>query len=144
VRPYTNQLMDILQHEKTHPFIQSLILILFMEQEIPEAISVTKFGVTKLVTPKDLPLPIGAHKVLAVTQRLHEHYDQQPSTLQLVHTLISKHAIVMYPFDFLDYEVEDIVLAYINYVSTMFGEEIEGNGELQQFIETLEKLSELQ
>jgi tetratricopeptide (TPR) repeat protein len=143
VRPYTMQLMDIIKHEKTHPFIQSLILILFMEQDISASIYVTKFGVTKLVNPKDLPLPIGTHKVYAVTQKLQEHFEQQPTTLELVQTLVSKHAIVMYPFDYLDYEVEDIVGAYIDYVRAMFGEEIEAKSEIQQFIESLEKLSEL-
>ena len=50
----------------------------------------------------------------------------------------------MYPFDYLHFKVEDLVKGYIDYVHKMFGAELEVVSDLQQFIECLEKLSELQ
>lgn len=144
IRPILEDLIVIVEHPDIHPFIQSLILILLVEQEVSAQIEVTKFNETIEINTNSLPLPTALPKYKAVIEQLYEHFEQEPSTLELIQFLLSKHAIVMYPFDYLHFEVEDLVKGYIDYVHKMFGTELEVVSDLQQFIESLEKLSELQ
>ena len=62
----------------------------------------------------------------------------------MVEYLISKHAIVTYPFEWLDYDPEDVAYTYIDFVSLMFGNVQEMDYELIEFLQMLEKITELQ
>lgn len=144
IRPITNELVNILQHEQTHPFVKSLILILLVEQEVSAQVTLSKFGETVVVDTKSLPLPTSMPKFIALTEELYDVFEQEPSTLEMVQFMLSKHAIVMYPFDYLDYELDDLVQGYIDFVRLMFGEMRESDVELQHFLHELEKLSDMQ
>ncbi len=43
IRPIVQQLKDIIEHDKSHPFVKSLILILFVEQEVDMEVTINKF-----------------------------------------------------------------------------------------------------
>ena len=58
--------------------------------------------------------------------------------------LIAKHAIVTYPFEWLDFQSNEVAECYIDFVYQLFGQDSEFNQEIYQFIQELEKLSELQ
>ena len=144
VRPLADELVAIVEHEQTPPFIQSLILILLVEQEVSTQISVKKFNQIVKVDTKNLPLPTSLPKFVALSTQLYDYFEQEPSTLELVQFLLSKHAIVMYPFDYLDYDVDELVEGYITFIRRMFGGNQYGLEEIQLFIERLEILSDLQ
>ena len=53
-------------------------------------------------------------------------------------------SIVTYPFEWLDYESDDVAISYIDFVRSMFGEIQEMDYEIIEFLQKLEKLTELQ
>lgn len=142
IRPLIDELTQIVEHKKLHPFVQSLLLILFVEQEVSAQLEVTKFEQTAKIETAQLQLPTALPKFEMIAQQLIDYYDQQPSVLEMLELLLSKHAIVMYPFDYLHYNVDEIVEGYIAYIDRIFGREIDVQSDFQQFIERLEKLSE--
>ena len=143
IRPLTEELVLIVQHPGTHPSIRSLILIMLVEQEVSANVMVTKFGQSIEVDTKSLPLPTALPKFEVISNALYDFFEQEPTTLELVQFLLSKHAIVMYPFDYFDHEVDDLVYAYIDFVRIMFGEMRESDVELQRFLQQLENLSDM-
>ena len=144
IRPIAPQLKEIIEHEETHPFIKSLLLILLVEQEVSMKIEIKKFNCMQIVNPLELRLPTEMPHFQAVTAFVIEQLEQEPSTLELITSLIAKHAIVTYPFEWFDFEDEDVAASYMDYVRSMFGEVREMDYELMNFLQQLEKLAELQ
>ena len=144
IRPIAQYLKEIVENDQTHPFIKSIILILLVEQEIDLSISICKFGKEIVVNPLTLQLPTKLPQFIEVSNIVVDKLEKDPSTLEMVEYLISKHAIVTYPFEWIDYEAGDIAIAYIDYVRTMFGVDQDMNNELLSFLQNLEKLTELQ
>ncbi|MFC7684513.1 tetratricopeptide repeat protein [Ureibacillus sp. GCM10028918] len=144
IRPIVQQLKTIIENEDTHPFIKSIVLILLVEQQVDINIKISKFNQEKYVNPSVLELPTKMPQFNAVSKMIIEKLEKDPSTLEMVEYLLSKHAIVTYPFEWLHYETEDIALSYIDLVRTMFGSVQEMDDELVEFLQILEKLTELQ
>lgn len=143
IRPMIPELKWIVEHPEVHPFIQSLLLILMVEQQVGESFTIAKFNRTVTITPSQLELPMDRPQFQAVHQHVIYHLEQEPSTLDLVQALIAKHAIVTYPFEWMDFASEDVADSYINYVKSMFGEIQETDNEIIAFIQSLEGLVNL-
>lgn len=144
IRPIALALKGIIEHEKTHPFVKSLVLLLLVEQEVTMEVEMKKFDRTLTVNPAQLEVPTKMPHFQAVEAIITKELEQEPSTLELVEHLIAKHAIVTYPFEWLDYDDEDVALGYIDYVGAMFGKLQEMDYEMIDFLHHLEKLTELQ
>lgn len=144
IRPIMHLLKAIVENENTHPFIKSIVLILLVEQQVDVNILIRKFGIEKNVNPSKMDLPTKMPQYIAVSKLIIEKLEKEPSTLEMVEYLISKHAIVTYPFEWLHYETEDVATSYIDLVRTMFGTVQEMDYELVEFLQNLEKLTELQ
>lgn len=144
IRPLVEQLQEIIESETIHPFIQSLVLILLVEQEVNVNLTVQKFGRVEVVNPSQLNLPTKLSQFQEITSIILEKLDQDPSTLEFVQFLMSKHAIVLYPYEWLDYDSEDVAISYIDLVKTMFGEIKEMDYEIVEFLQNLEVMTELQ
>ncbi|AWE08199.1 DUF3196 domain-containing protein [Lysinibacillus sp. 2017] len=144
IRPLVHELTQIVETQSIHPFIQSLILILLVEQEVNVELTVSKFGHSQVVNVAQLELPTKLSQFQKVTSIILEKLEQDPSTLEFVQFLIAKHAIVLYPYEWLDYDSEDIAISYIDWVKTMFGEIKEMNYEIVEFLQNIEEITELQ
>ena len=143
IRPIVEQLKAIVENETTHTFIKSLILILLVEQNVDINLTISKFGREMEVNPSQMELPTKLPQFNKVSDLVNEQLDQEPSILEMVQYLISKHSIVTYPFEWLDYDPEDVALSYIDFVRTMFGSIREMDYEVVDFLQNLEKLTEL-
>ena len=130
--------------EKVHPFIKSLILILLVEQEVSVTVVIQKLGHSVELNPVDLQLPTKLPQFIEIEKIIVATYEKDPSTLELIHHLITKHAIVTYPFEWQPYDTEDVAYTYIHYMQAMFGKIQEHDYEIMDYIQALEKLSELQ
>ncbi|WP_370512010.1 tetratricopeptide repeat protein [Lysinibacillus sp. BW-2-10] len=144
IRPIVAELKAIIENEKTHPFIKSIVLILLVEQEVNIDIKISKFDKEKMVNPSQMELPTKLPQFINVSRIISEKLEKEPSTLEMVEYLIAKHAIVTYPFEWLDFDEEDVALGYIDLVRTMFGHVQEMDYELVDFLQKLEMLTELQ
>lgn len=143
IRPILSQLKAIVEHKECHPFIKSMILILCVEQQVDIEIKVEKFGETLVVNPLHLSVPTKMPKYQTISNIIENQLDNNPTFLEMVTGLITKHAIVSYPFEWLDYDAHYVADNYISYVETLFGKIVEVDNEFLNFIHQLENLSQL-
>ncbi|MFC9539387.1 hypothetical protein ACFTQ7_05820 [Lysinibacillus sp. NPDC056959] len=143
VRQLKTALKDIIECPTIHPFVQSLALILLVEQEVSIEITVSKFNGTKIINPINLVLPNQLPQYREVKKIIENKLEQDPSTLEMVQYLMAKHAIVTYPFEWHQYEADDIAYSYIDFVQSMLGKVQEMNYEIIDFLQMLEKMTEL-
>lgn len=144
IRQLKEELKEIIESEDIHPFIQSLALILLVEQEVSIEINVRKFDHAKKVNPMYLQLPTQLPQYAQVKKVVENELEQDPTKLEMVQYLMAKHAIVTYPFEWLPFEADDIAFSYIDFVQSMFGKVQEMDYEIIEFLQMLEKLTELQ
>lgn len=144
IRQLKEELKDIIESEHIHPFVRSLALILLVEQEVSIEIDVRKFEHAKRVNPIHLQLPTRLPQYAQVKKIAENKLEQDPTTLEMVQYLMAKHAIVTYPFEWLPFEADAIAYGYIDYVQSMLGSVQEMDYEIIDFLQTLEKLTELQ
>ncbi|MFJ7950156.1 hypothetical protein ACIQZG_01375 [Lysinibacillus sp. NPDC096418] len=144
VRQLKQALKEIIECEDIHPFVQSLALILLVEQEVSIEVSITKFEQTKQVDPAHLQLPTQLPQYTLVKEIVENKLEQDPTTLEMVQYLMARHAIVTYPFEWSPFEADDIAYSYIDFVQSMLGKVQEMDYEIIDFLQTLEKLTELQ
>lgn len=143
IRPIVPQLKQIVEHAYCHPFVKSMILILCVEQQVDIEMKVEKFGKVLDVNPSLLTVPTKMPQYLSILKMIEKQLDDNPTFLEMVESIMTKHAIVTFPFEWLDYEPEFVAKSYISYVETLFGNIIEIDDEFLQFIHYLEKLSQL-
>ncbi len=143
VRQLKKPLKAIIECSDIHPFVQSLALILLVEQEVSIDIIVSKFKQTKTVNPIHLALPNQLKQYNDIKKIIESKLEQDPSTLEMVQYLMAKHAIVTYPFEWFPFEADDIAYSYIDFVQSMLGKVQEMDYEIIDFLQMLEKLTEL-
>ncbi|MFJ7731446.1 DUF3196 family protein [Lysinibacillus sp. NPDC097231] len=143
VRQLKSPLKAIIECSTIHPFVQSLALILLVEQEVSVDITVSKFDQTMMINPTKLVLPNQLPQYRAVKKVIEDKLEQDPSTLEMVQYLMAKHAIVTYPFEWHPFEADDIAYSYIDFVQSMLGKVQEMDYEIIDFLQMLEKLTEL-
>lgn len=143
VRPIAKRLKNIIESEEVHPMVQSIALYILVEQEVSIYVEVSKFGHTELFNAATLVLPENMEIVARVLELVENKLEQEVSTCDMVQYLIARHVLVAYPFAWFDYEAEELVEGYIDYVHQMFGHAAQSNSELQNFFAELEKFSEL-
>lgn len=144
IRPIIVHLKNIVESHRTHPFVKSLILILMNEQNIDIELKIRKFDRMIVVNPSKIGLPTELSQYKMISNIVSKKLQQEPSVLDMVEYLIAKHAIVTYPFEWLDFQSNEVAECYIDFVYQLFGQDSEFNQEIYQFIQELEKLSELQ
>ncbi|MDM5249541.1 MULTISPECIES: hypothetical protein [unclassified Lysinibacillus] len=143
VRQLKTDLKAIIESPTIHPFIQSLALILLVEQEVSIEITVSKFNEKMIINPINLVLPNQLPQYGEVKKIIENKLEQDPSTLEMVQYLMAKHAIVTYPFEWHPFEADDIAYSYIDFVQSMLGKVQEMDYEIIDFLQMLEKLTEL-
>ena len=144
LRPFVEELKAVIETSTIHPFIQSLLLILLVEQEVNVAVNVAKFAKVQQVNPAQLALPTELPQFQEVSAMITEQLAQEPSILEFVVQLMTKHAIVLYPFEWDRFTSEQLAKSYIDFVKMMFGEMHEIDGEVVEFLQNLENNSDLQ
>lgn len=143
IRPFAKEMKTVLEHQETHVFIKSLLLILLVEQGVQMEIQVAKFGKRAMINPSDYPLPTQLPMFQEIMDYMMNELDKEPSIEELAQHLITKHAIVLYPFQWDPFEVHEVATSYIHLVKMMFGELHEMNDACFQFIQQLEHLDEI-
>jgi hypothetical protein len=115
-----------------------------VEQEVSIDISVAKLGMKKQLNPADYPLPTKLPQFEKIYSMLAEEFDQNPTVWEMLQQVLSKHAIVAYPFEWTPYQPEEVANTYVQYVNAMFGHMGEHDYDIMKTIQLLDNLSELQ
>lgn len=141
VRPLKAQLQAIIEQPEVHPFVQSLALLLLKEQEVTATITVAKFTHNEVVNPAELLLPTELPQYRYIEAYTEKKLEKDPTALEMLHFLLAKHAIVTYPFEWTQFDVEDVALTYIHFVEAMFGKVQETDEEILAFLQMLEGIT---
>ena len=143
IRPLQELLVAIIEDNRVHPMIQSFALYLLVQQEIDVEVQVEKFDEERTVNPSKLQFPDEMPVAKQVLKLIESALEQEPSTLEMVQYLLARHMFVTYPFEWFQYQPDEIVEGYIDYVHAMFGEVKETDYDLLDLLNLLEEQSEL-
>jgi len=143
IRPISEEIKQAIEYEETNIFIKSLLLILLVEQDVAMDIQIEKLGKKMHVNPQNYPLPTQLPMYKEVMELIVVALEKEPSIQELAQHLITKHAIVAYPFSWEPYESKDIARGYIDFVKMMFGELSDSDEASVQLLQQLELLSEI-
>ncbi|MGM9966258.1 tetratricopeptide repeat protein [uncultured Rummeliibacillus sp.] len=143
LRPLKNLLVAIIEDNRAHPMIQSFVLYLLVQQEIDIEVQVRKFDKECTINPIDLDFPDELPVAKKVLKLVEELLEQEPTTLEMVQYLLTRHMFVTYPFEWFQYSPEEVADGYIDFVHAMFGEVKETDYDLLDLINLLEEQSEL-
>ncbi|WP_146551165.1 tetratricopeptide repeat protein [Rummeliibacillus sp. SL167] len=141
--PLKDLMVAIIEDKRAHPMIQSFVLYLLVQQQIDVEVQVRKFGEMCTVNPKNLKFPEEMPVAKEVLKLVEEKLEQEPSALEMVQYLLTRHMFVTYPFEWFHYLSEEIAEGYIDFVHAMFGEVKETDYDLIDLINFLEEQSEL-
>lgn len=141
MRKQLTLLQGIVEHESTHPFVQSLALLILKEQEINVRVQVKKFNHDRSFITTELLLPTQMPQYQYIENFLEEHLMQDPTALEMATYLLAKHAIAVYPYEWQPFEEDDIAIGYMQFVQAMFGKIQETDVEVQAFLQELELLT---
>ncbi|MBK3493466.1 hypothetical protein JFL43_00990 [Viridibacillus sp. YIM B01967] len=143
VRHIEQEIIAIIEDERVHPLLQSEALLLLVNQQVNTTVTVTKFNVQLTVNPAELMAPNALPVTHQVMDLVEDELQQEPSALDMVQYLITRHIAVTYPFEWFDYDAREIADGYTDFVHAMFGEVKETDYDLMDFFQKLEQLSEL-
>lgn len=143
IRPILPQLQGIVEHQKSHPIIKSLILILFVEQQVSMDLKIVKFGEEMVINPIQLNLPTKMPQYLEVSKIINNELDDNPTFLEMVNSIVAKHTIITYPFEWFDFDSQVVAKSYIAYVEGLFGNEQSLDFEFSYLLHALEEISQL-
>ncbi len=142
IRPLKELMVAIIEDERAHPMIQSFALYLLVQQEIDLEVHVKKFDKEITVNPSKLLFPDEMPIAKQVLKLVENALEQEPSALEMVQYLLARHMFVTYPFEWFQYQADEIAEGYIDYVHAMFGEVKETDYDLMDLINRLEECSE--
>lgn len=141
--PIEDELVKIIEDGEISPITKSFALLLMVHQGIERPVTIEKLGHRSVVTPKSLPEPSQSTRMESVLQLTGEALLQNPTKLEMVHDLIIRHSFATYPFEWFYFNEREVADGYINYVGAMLGEDVPGEGELNDLIVKIDVLFEM-
>lgn len=113
-------LIDIAEAVHFSPLVKTFALTLLREANCTESLRVSKFGLEAEIIPAELTLPGRDLKTKKVLAELEQIFLQDPTKLDLAKGLIEKFAITSFPFDWGDYQIQEIAQSYVKYIDSLF------------------------
>lgn len=116
-------LRDIAEGVHFSSLVVTFALTLLHQANNAEELTVRKYGLEKSFVPADMTLPGQDSLTQTVLSEIEEMLVKDPSRLELAQGLIEKFAITAFPFDWGDYDAEEIAVSYVEYIESMFSGE---------------------
>lgn len=143
VAKHQDFIVAIIEHQKAHPMVQSLALLLLVEQKLTATVTLEKLGQRCTVHTNDLQLPTQMPQYKYIASFLEDALMQNPTALEMANQLLVKHAIMTYPLEWQPFAEDDIAVGYKQFIEELFGKVQEGDVEVQQYLHQLEEISML-
>ncbi|HEY9570384.1 MAG TPA: hypothetical protein VIR26_05275 [Metalysinibacillus sp.] len=136
-------IVAIVEHPKAHPMVQSLALLLLVEQRLATTVTIKKLGQQLTVHTNDLQLPTQMPQYKYIASYLEDSLMQDPTALEMANQLIVKHAIMTYPLEWHPFAEDDVAIGYKQFIEELFGKVQEVDVDVQQYLHQLEEISML-
>ncbi|QPC47087.1 tetratricopeptide repeat protein [Mangrovibacillus cuniculi] len=140
-RPFVNELKKVIESKEQHPFVQSMIIELFREQEIQEHCTVRKFNREKVIVPSQLANPFETKQAEELLSLLMgSNLESNPVLLEQLLEMVKRHLFVTYPIHQMFEPVSEWAAAYETYINSLYeGNNVTPQDEKQTFIHELEE-----
>lgn len=140
-RPFVTELKKVLESDEQHPFVQSMIIELFREQEIQEHCTVRKFNKEKVFVPSQLANPFETKQAEELLSYLMgSDLESNPVLLEQLLEMVKRHLFVTYPIHQVFEPVSEWAAAYESYIQSLYeGTNVDLQEEKLMFIHELEE-----
>ncbi|MGF2617295.1 tetratricopeptide repeat protein [Rossellomorea vietnamensis] len=128
IRPYLAELLEVLDNETAHPFIQTMIVNVLREHGFNEEVGIRKFGQSMTCVPASLEDVFETSRFKEVTEEIDELIAQRnPSLQQQVIETFTRHSFLLYPLE-MEWPVDNTALAYLAFGLDLYGEDLSAMG----------------
>lgn len=112
-------IVEIVHSGKFSPIIVTFALVLLFQANYSKRVMITKLGFQMDVVPAELTLPNQDVKTLEVLGLLEKRFEKDPTRFDMAKEIIHKYGIIMYPFGWRDYEVDEVTKGYEQYIESL-------------------------
>jgi tetratricopeptide (TPR) repeat protein len=134
-------LEDIVESVHLSPLIVTFAITLLQQAGYSKEVTIKKFGEELVIIPAGMPLPGQDPFTTTVLSTVEDILVKDPSRFEMAKSLIEKFAITAFPFNWGQYDEEEVAFAYVQYIECLFtGEELP-NTSLLTFIKEIDDLS---
>lgn len=100
IRPFIDEIQQFLLDENMHPFYKTLLLNILKEQDYTNPIELTKFSRKVSIIPSQLEdIRENAFYKKVSTAIENVLSQQDPSLLEIIHSLLDRHRFLLYPLE---------------------------------------------
>lgn len=132
------QLTEIAERDDVEPLVISFVLALLQQAGYEEELTIRKFGLERKITPSNMTLPGHDDLTGDVLLEIEQLLLKDPSRLEMAHGLIEKFAITAFPFGWNQYPAQEVAIAYVNYIESLFSGEQLPETELYRLIQQID------
>lgn len=126
IYPYIDELLEHLQNEREHPFIQTMILNVLREHHFNRQVMVKKFHYDGEVTPDQIEPVFETPFYLELTNFLKEKIEHEnPTLFSQMKEILDRHFFLLYPFELSPKNKELWAAALYGYVGKLYGDNID-------------------
>lgn len=132
------QLTELAERDDVEPMVISFVLALLHQANYAEELTIRKFGWEMKITPSDMTLPGRDDVTGDVRVEIERLLLKDPSRLEMAQDLIEKYAITAFPFGWNQYSAQEVAIAYVNYIDSLFSGEQLPETELYRLIQQID------
>ena len=116
------EIKAIAESKLISPTIRTLALLLLGSAGVTEEVTIEKFGFVETINPTVPPANSAVDRIETINRFIQNLLEKDPSKLAMTSELVHRHAYALFPFDWRGYNDEEVALAYIHFIETLFGE----------------------
>ena len=132
------QLTALAERDDVEPMVISFVLALLQQAGYAEELTIRKFGWEMKITPSNMTLPGRDDVTGDVRMEIERLLLKDPSRLEMAQGLIEKYAITAFPFGWNQYPAQEVAIAYVNYIDSLFSGEQLPETELYRLIQQID------
>lgn len=114
------KLIDLVAHPEVDMLTKTYILFILRQEKISGTVRIEKFHYSGEFETSDLPDPLVSDRLNKIKARFDDTLSKDPTRLEMVQELFDRHVYLLYPFQWDEYELEEVAEAFMNYLDMMF------------------------
>lgn len=134
------QLALLTESDRVPAVTKTIILLQLMQAGYDRPVTVSKFGYEGDIFPSDLSEPDQMPKFVECVTLAVERLEKNPTKEEMVADLLFRHAFALYPFEWPEFEADEIASVYIGYVEQLLGGPEVPQNELKDVIDKIEMM----
>lgn len=114
------QLLDLIEHPMVDLLTKTYILFILHQEKITGIAKVQKFHYAGEFRIQELPDPLESERLNKIKGIFDDSLSKDPTRLEMAHELFDRHVYLLYPFQWDEFELEEVAEAYMSYLDMLF------------------------